>query len=75
MTGIPQDDYTDDDGINICRHNQISHLCKQCEAEFQELADVNGGIEKCLNCGKIKWGDQLNEHQVCSKGCVNPNEY
>jgi len=68
------DDYDDGDEM-LCRHNQISHQCKICEAEFDELADTMGGIEKCLNCGRIKWGNQLNKDQVCIKPCRNPNEY
>lgn len=54
-----------------CHHGNILMDCSDCEDEI----DAHGGIEKCLICGRIKYGDQLNEDQVCIKPCVNPNEY
>lgn len=55
----------------ICHHGNILMDCSKCEAEM----DARGGIEKCLNCGQIKYGDQLNKDQVCIRPCRNPNEY
>lgn len=56
---------------SFCRHGYRYDDCPECDAIEQE----NGGIDKCLNCGKYKWGKDLNSSQCCSKGCVNPNEY
>ena len=58
-----------------CEHGIYKGLlgsyCKKCDA----LEDAMGGIEKCLNCGRYKWGNQLNKDQVCIIPCRNPNEY
>lgn len=43
--------------------------------EVDEYIASRGDIDKCMNCGRYKYGDQLNAFQVCIKGCVNPNEY
>jgi hypothetical protein len=45
--------------------------CEACDIEEEK----NGGIDKCLNCGRYKWGNQLNKNQCCKTGCINPNEY
>jgi len=59
-----------EDDCGFCRHGYPEHDCAECEAEIE----ADGGIEKCLNCGRYKSGNQLNEHQVCKHGCRNPNE-
>ena len=41
-----------------------------------EYIESRGGIDKCMNCGKYKYNDELSyPGQTCIKGCVNPNEY
>ena len=45
--------------------------CRACDKYEQK----RGGIDKCLNCGRYKWGDELNEDQVCKRQCHNQNEY
>jgi hypothetical protein len=58
-----------------CRHGvYYSSNCGECEQEDWEI-EQSGGIDKCLNCGRYKSGNQLNQDQVCKIGCVNPNEY
>lgn len=58
-----------------CGHGyDISSQCPECEAQ-DDWIESEGGLDQCLNCGKYKTGNQLNRDQVCSKGCVNPNEY
>lgn len=54
-----------------CHHGNIASECSDCDEEINE----QGGIDKCMNCGRYKFGNQLNRDQVCKKGCVNPNEY
>jgi hypothetical protein len=77
-------DITDDDGDIGCSHcgalsfiyaKGSTSLCESCAEEVEAEIDSRGGIDKCMNCGRYKYGDQLNRYQVCSKGCVNPNEY
>ena len=55
----------------LCHHHNPISDCSKCDAEM----DARGGIEKCLNCGRIKYGDQLNQDQVCIRPCKNPAEY
>lgn len=55
----------------ICHHGNILADCIQCDEE----TDARGGLDKCLNCGGYKYGDQLDKDQVCIKPCRNPNEY
>lgn len=69
-------DYADYDDYSryssgCCRHMNPYDECDECDAIIEE----NGGIDKCLNCGRYKSGNQLNRDQVCIKGCRNPNEY
>lgn len=61
------------DSQYICRHGNIGGRCDECDDDYEEYS--RGGIDKCLNCGKYKFNDQLNEDQCCKKGCINPNEY
>lgn len=65
-----QDDH-DDYFDNQCHHGNSYSDCDECDAEINEA----GGIDKCLNCGRYKSGNQLNKDQVCKLGCRNPNEY
>lgn len=64
--------YDDDEyGDYLCMHmNQSSH-CEECDAYIESRGD----IDKCMNCGKYVYGDELNENQICIVGCKNPNEY
>ena len=55
----------------VCRHGVEGDGCEECDA----ILEANGGVDKCLNCGRYKAGNQLNRDQVCRIGCVNPNEY
>lgn len=71
MSTEEYNDYIEDYNPIICHHGNRMADCLQCDAEI----DARGGIDKCLNCGGYKYGDQLNEDQVCKKGCRNPNEY
>jgi hypothetical protein len=57
----------------FCHHDQLRGQCEYCAREEDEMYER--GIEKCLNCGKIKFADQLDANQICIKPCVNPNEY
>jgi len=59
----------DDDGF--CQHGYPHYECEECDA----VLEADGGIDKCLNCGRYKSGNQLNADQVCKAGCINPNEY
>lgn len=63
--------YYEYDDEYICHHGKRGADCEDCDAEI----DANGGIDKCLNCGKYKYGNELNEFQCCIRQCVNPNEY
>lgn len=69
------DDLPNDDGLFstpiLCHHNNEVDHCRECDKEM----DAMGGIEKCLNCGRIKYGNQLDKDQVCIRPCTNPNEY
>lgn len=67
---VPLDDEYDDTPI-ICHHRNLLADCRECDKEMDE----QGGIEKCLNCGRIKYGNQLDKDQVCITSCRNPNEY
>ena len=49
----------------------VGGYCKACD----EYEEQRGGLDKCLNCGRYKWGDQLDKDQVCIRPCRNPNEY
>lgn len=68
-----EDDYEDDYSYRACHHGYIpAHECEQCDAAIE----ARGGIDKCMNCGKYKYNDQLSyPGQTCLSGCVNPNEY
>ena len=58
-----------------CGHGyDIDSNCPECNILDDEI-ESSGGIDKCLNCGRYKSGNQLNKDQICSKGCQNPNEY
>jgi hypothetical protein len=38
--------------------------------------ESRGGIDKCMNCGRYKFNDELNyDPQVCKIPCRNPREY
>ncbi len=50
----------------VCEHGWVGH-CNECDEDID--------IDKCLNCGKYKASNQLNEDQVCIAGCINPAEY
>lgn len=54
----------------ICRHGNYGGECDFCDEEISD----RGGIDKCLNCGRYKYGDSLNSDQVCKIPCRNPNE-
>lgn len=54
-----------------CRHGCDAGECEACDDEIE----AEGGIDKCLNCGRYKSGNQLNRDQVCKIPCRNPNEY
>lgn len=60
-----------DSSDSFCRHGYKYDQCDECDA----IIEADGGIDKCLNCGRYKSGNQLNENQCCKRGCVNPNEY
>lgn len=61
--------YDEEHDNSTCRHGTpFKFSCHECDQE-----DVD--IDKCLNCGKYKASHQLNADQVCSIGCVNPNEH
>jgi hypothetical protein len=63
----------EDCGGYVCYHGFFD--CEQCQKQEDELIEANGGIDKCMNCGKYKYGNQLNKDQVCKIGCRNPMEY
>jgi hypothetical protein len=65
-----EDDYYQS-ALNYCEHGNPTHDCNECDAYINSRGD----IDKCLNCGRYKFGDELNADQCCKKGCVNPNEY
>jgi hypothetical protein len=62
---------TEDYFEDACRHGNPFAECPKCDQDEHDLE----GVDKCLNCGKYKGSSQLNQDQVCKKGCVNPNEY
>lgn len=62
---------TDDYDSRFCHHDRIAHSCELCDEEIEAA----GGIDKCLNCGSYKTGNQLDKDQVCKIPCRNPNEY
>jgi hypothetical protein len=67
-----RDEYDYDDYVeNTCHHGNPLAECDKCDEETEQ----RGGIDKCLNCGRYKFGDQLNQDQCCIKRCRNPNEY
>lgn len=70
---IADDDYDWD--YSICPHGvykgYVGGYCKPCD----DYEESRGGLDKCLNCGSYKFGDELNKHQTCKKPCKNPNEY
>jgi hypothetical protein len=49
--------------------------CEQCARIMDAAIEADGGIDKCLNCGRYKSGNSLNKDQVCKISCRNPNEY
>lgn len=63
----------EDDGFyqRWCHHGCDAGDCEACDEEIEAA----GGIDKCLNCGRYKSGNQLNRDQVCKIPCRNPNEY
>jgi len=68
-------DNMDDWDYMVCHHGiykgYLGGYCPKCDKEEED----NGGLDKCLNCGQYKWGNQLGENQCCIKPCRNPNEY
>ena len=52
-----------------CTHGYSLGECQKCDDED----DMD--IDKCLNCGRYKASSQLNDDQVCKRGCRNPVEY
>jgi len=50
-------------------------LCISCAREMDDYIESQGGVDKCMNCGKYKTNNQLTEDQVCRRDCINPNEY
>lgn len=74
----PAELYIDDndwEDYATCHHGiykgYVGGFCNDCDKEEEE----RGGLDKCLNCGRYCYGDQLNEHQIHIKPCKNPNEY
>ena len=63
----PDPDYDD----RFCHHRNWAMDCELCDEELES----RGGIDKCLNCGAYKYGDELNADQVCKIPCRNPNEW
>jgi hypothetical protein len=59
------------EGRDVCLHGNLIAECEACDQEIEE----RGGIDKCMNCGRYMYGDQLSEFQVCKRPCRNPNEY
>lgn len=76
-------DFDDDDFIGCHRCGKINiifasgseSMCEQCSHEVDDEIESRGGIDKCMNCGRYMYGDQLNKYQVCIRPCRNPNEY
>jgi len=70
------DSNIDDDSYpkGFCQHGYRYADCAACDALDDEI-ESKGGIDKCLCCGKYKYGNSLNAFQQCIKGCRNPNEY
>jgi hypothetical protein len=60
--------------VSFCTHGRVEGDCAACD-EDDAYVESCGGIDKCLTCGRYKYGDQLNSMQSCANGCVNPNEY
>lgn len=50
-------------------------ICADCAETEDEEINSRGGIDKCLNCGRYMYGDQLDNNQCCVRGCRNPNEF
>lgn len=73
----------DDEDIGCAQCGAISFIyakgsnsiCEQCSKLNDELVESNGGIDKCMNCGRYKYGNELDENQVCIRRCKNPNEW
>ena len=59
---------------DFCSHGFRHGKCDECDRE-DDYEYSRGGLDKCLNCGKYKYGDQLSEDQTCIIPCRNPNEY
>lgn len=66
-----ENEYCEDYEPSFCHHDNITASCIACDIEIEEA----GGIDKCLNCGRYKTGNQLDSNQVCKIRCRNPNEY
>lgn len=64
-------DFDYDDSLDYCKHGYLHYECDECDA----ILEASGGIDKCLNCGRYKSGNQLTQYQVCKIACRNPNEY
>lgn len=53
-----------------------SIMSKEQEEELDDYVNSRGGIDKCMVCGRYKYGDELTGgYQHCIKPCRNPNEY
>lgn len=66
---------TEDDEDYVCYHGFCSDTCNLCRTAEDELIEANGGIDKCMNCGKYKYNKEFNKDQVYIKPCRNPMEY
>ena len=75
--------YDEDDDIGCSMCGKLSFIyaqgsnsmCEECAELCDAQAEENGGIDKCMNCGKYKYGNQLNAFQVCIRACRNSAEY
>lgn len=74
MTFVSLSDDRTDDSSEFCRHGYRHFCCRSCD-EADDFIESKGGIDKCLNCGRYRYGDQLTREQVCLARCVNPAEY
>lgn len=66
-------DYNDEDDYDYAGDTYKSPAEQEAEDDYIES---RGGIDKCMNCGKYMYNDQLNySPQVCKIPCKNPREY
>lgn len=57
--------------ISLCEHGNNYYRCVECEEDDR----LYGDVDKCLRCGRYVASNSLNNDQVCSHGCTNPDEY